>query len=254
MDSTTPGYWTLTATSSPLSSRARWTWPMLAAANGCGDHSAKSRRGPDPSSSGNTWATVRGAMGWVDRCKMASTSRAGAGMAKSRLLAIWPTFMANPFISPSVSTICRAIAAWVVAATALARSSLAKMVASEATAARAVALAAMRDSVKPREERGLQAGHGLRRGAGQAQLLLEQLHQLQHRSGDGASAALPEADRAVCDPQLGRHLPLGEPQRGAQATKAGGCAPAARLQLCLRHLSSLATGGRKTKRLTALTL
>ena len=40
-----PGYWTLTASSSPSCERARWTWPMLAAAAGSGSISASTLSG-----------------------------------------------------------------------------------------------------------------------------------------------------------------------------------------------------------------
>ena len=51
MASSTPGYCTFTATARPSWVRARWTWPIDAAAIGIGSHSANSTSGAAPSSS-----------------------------------------------------------------------------------------------------------------------------------------------------------------------------------------------------------
>ena len=42
--SATPGYWTFTATSSPSTVIARWTWPIEAAANACSSNSENTAR------------------------------------------------------------------------------------------------------------------------------------------------------------------------------------------------------------------
>jgi hypothetical protein len=48
MASSTPGYWTLTATARPSVVMARWTWPIDADARGSGSHSAKTTSGAAP--------------------------------------------------------------------------------------------------------------------------------------------------------------------------------------------------------------
>ena len=63
-----PGYCTFTATRSPPFVTARCTWPMLAAANGSGSHSAKTSFGAAPSSSVTTCTAASresgGAFAW----------------------------------------------------------------------------------------------------------------------------------------------------------------------------------------------
>ena len=80
----TPGYWTLTATSRPSWVTARCTWPMDAAASGTGSHTANTRSGASPSSARITCATSSGAMGGASACNCASASRTGSGRPWSR--------------------------------------------------------------------------------------------------------------------------------------------------------------------------
>jgi hypothetical protein len=64
-----PGYWTLTATARPSLVIARCTWPIEAAAMGCGSHSASSASGGWPRSSLTTWAASSGLIGGTLSCK-----------------------------------------------------------------------------------------------------------------------------------------------------------------------------------------
>ena len=107
--SATPGYWTLTATSSPSRVTARWTWPIEAAAKASSSNSAKTAAGRSPSSSRSSFSTCGRAAAGRRRAAAASVclnfSRSSSGSAvKSMVESTWPTFMAAPRSWPSCST------------------------------------------------------------------------------------------------------------------------------------------------------
>ena len=108
MVSAMPGYCTLTATARPSLVIARCTWPIEAAAIGSGSHCAKTCSGGRPSSAviipaASSWL-IGGTLSW----RRLSVLRTAGFSPSSMKLAIWPSFISTPFISPSVSAVCRA--------------------------------------------------------------------------------------------------------------------------------------------------
>ena len=112
MVSAMPGYWTFTATARPSLVIARCTWPIDAAAIGSGSHCAKTCSGGRPSSSVIIPAASSGLIGGTLSCRRLSVLRTAGLSPSSMKLAIWPSFISTPFISPSVSVtssaVCRA--------------------------------------------------------------------------------------------------------------------------------------------------
>ena len=74
-----PGRWTLTTTASPVRSRARWVWPIDAAASGSQSNSAKTSSTVAPSSASSTAAMRSRGSGGTRFCSVASSSHTSAG-------------------------------------------------------------------------------------------------------------------------------------------------------------------------------
>ena len=113
----TPGYWTLTATSRPSCSRARYTCPIDAAATGSSSNSAKTSLIGSPSSSSITLRiSLKETFGAASRSAASlcwNSSRYSSGTRPtSRNDSTCPSFMAAPFIVPSAVTICSAASIW----------------------------------------------------------------------------------------------------------------------------------------------
>src|SRR5262245_15778830 len=138
-----PGDWTFTATDRPSHVRARWTWPIDAAATGTGPHRANSRAVGAPSSASTTWAASSGAIGGASCWRVARAARTGSGTPSSTKLTSWAAFIGTPFIWPSVT------ATWCAARVAAPASSSARRP-GRATSRRAPRLAAVPPTRAPR--------------------------------------------------------------------------------------------------------
>ncbi len=114
----TPGYWTFTATSRPSSrSRARYTWPIEAAASGSSSNSSNTVPMRSPRSSSITRriclkATVGAASRSFASSAWNSSRYCSSTRPTSRKDITWPSFIAAPFIVPSTATICLAVSSW----------------------------------------------------------------------------------------------------------------------------------------------
>src|SRR5829696_3706767 len=109
----TPGYWTLTATSRPSWRRARYTWPIEAAAIGwCSNAANASSSGSSSSDSITLRMSEKRTFGAASRSWPSlrwNSSRCSSGTRPtSRKLMTCPSFIAAPFIVPSAATICSA--------------------------------------------------------------------------------------------------------------------------------------------------
>ncbi len=125
----TPGYWTLTATSRPSSSTARYTCPIDAAAIGSVSNSSNTSDSESPSSDSITLricpnVTVGAASRSAPSLRWNSSRYSSGTSPVSRNDSTWPTFIAAPFIVPSASTICSAASMWRRSSAALRRSSV----------------------------------------------------------------------------------------------------------------------------------
>jgi hypothetical protein len=119
--SATRGYWTLTATSRPANpfgvgagSRARYTWPIEAAAIGSSWKSSNtSSSGSSSSDSMTLRMSLKRTLGAASRSAPSlrwNSSRYSSGTRPtSRNDSTWPSFIAAPFIVPSAVTICSAV-------------------------------------------------------------------------------------------------------------------------------------------------
>ena len=110
-----PGYWTLTATRRPSCSRARYTWPIEAAANASGlelgehvlERLLRGRtRSPCASPRTTRAAPSRAAPRASPRAARATS---GGSAPVSTNEATWPIFIAAPFICPSTSRMRSAV-------------------------------------------------------------------------------------------------------------------------------------------------
>src|SRR5918912_1208984 len=113
----TPGYCTLTATSRPSSRRARYTWPIEAAAIGTGSKVSKTSSSFSPYSCSMTFfMSLKETFGAASRSSASlawNCSRySGGTRPTSRNDITCPSFMAAPFIVPSAATICSAVSTW----------------------------------------------------------------------------------------------------------------------------------------------
>ena len=104
--------WTLTATSRPSASRARWTWASDALATGASSNAANSASGPAPSSSRTRARTASGGPAGTRSCKHASSSRNGSGRSWVRTLASWPALMNRPRSLSTASRTRRPFRRW----------------------------------------------------------------------------------------------------------------------------------------------
>ena len=86
------GRWTLTATSVPSWSVARWTWAVDAAANGSCSIVANSSSGGRPSSSWMTFRASSHGNGAASLWSLDSSSMTSGGSTSLRLAIIWPIF------------------------------------------------------------------------------------------------------------------------------------------------------------------
>ena len=114
--SATPGYWIFTATSSPSTVVARWTWPMEAAANARSSKSENTRSSGPPNSRRMSFSRSANATGGTLSRSAASlrcsSSRSSSGRpSNSTIEIIWPTFIAAPRICARWSTSCCTTAA-----------------------------------------------------------------------------------------------------------------------------------------------
>src|SRR5687767_3439445 len=112
MATSTPGYWTLTATGVPSNSLALCTCPMEAAATGSAENSKNARSGGWPSSARMTSATRCGAIGGALCCRPRRACWYTSGRASPRIESIWPSFMMAPFMPPRSSKTCSAVWTW----------------------------------------------------------------------------------------------------------------------------------------------
>ena len=104
--SATPGYWTLTTTSSPSIVVARCTWPIDAAANARSSKSENTRVSGPPNSSRNSRSSFENGTGGTSSRSSASfacsASRSSSGRpSNSTIESTCPTFIAAPRIWPS---------------------------------------------------------------------------------------------------------------------------------------------------------
>ena len=110
----TPGYCTFTATSRPSSSRARYTWPIDAAAIGSESKDSKTLSSLSSYSCSSTLRmSLNPTFGAASRSSASfawNCSRYSSGTSPtSRNDRTWPSFMAAPFIVPSAATTCSAV-------------------------------------------------------------------------------------------------------------------------------------------------
>ena len=100
----------MTTTASPVRSRARWVWPIDAAASGSQSNSAKIAS-MSPSSASEHGGDALAGSGGTRFCSVASSAQTSVGSRSTRVAAIWPSLTYTP---PASSSTRRRRTAWLV--------------------------------------------------------------------------------------------------------------------------------------------